>query len=99
MRKAQVNILGVSVTATNLSEATARIMQWISAKKQTYVCVTGVHGIMESQRQPDLKAVHNAAGMVTPDGMPLVYISRAAGHPSSGRVYGPDLMLEGWPAA
>jgi N-acetylglucosaminyldiphosphoundecaprenol N-acetyl-beta-D-mannosaminyltransferase len=94
MPKAQVNILGVSVTATNLSEATARIMQWISAKERTYVCVTGVHGIMESQRQPDLKAVHNAAGMVTPDGMPLVYIGKAAGHPSCGRVYGPDLMLE-----
>jgi len=94
MPKAQVNILGVSVTATNLSEATAQVMQWISAKKQAYVCVTGVHGIMESQRQPDLKAVHNAAGMVTPDGMPLVYIGRAAGHPSCGRVYGPDLMLE-----
>jgi len=30
--------------------------------------------------------------MVTPDGMPLVYISRAWGQRTTARVYGPDLM-------
>ena len=87
---AKVNVLGVLVDPTNLSEATARIFQWINEVKKTYVCVTGVHGIMESQRQPGLKAIHNSAGMVTPDGMPLVYISRAGGQPACGRVYGPE---------
>jgi N-acetylglucosaminyldiphosphoundecaprenol N-acetyl-beta-D-mannosaminyltransferase len=32
--------------------------------------------------------------MVTPDGMPLVYLSRLAGFKDCGRVYGPDLMAE-----
>ena len=90
----RVNVLGVLVSATNLPDATSRVLQWVSQKNRTYVCVTGVHGIMESQRQEDLKIVHNSAGMVTPDGMPLVYISRAAGHRNCGRVYGPDLMME-----
>jgi N-acetylglucosaminyldiphosphoundecaprenol N-acetyl-beta-D-mannosaminyltransferase len=93
-RRVRVNVLGVLVDATNLFESTARIMRWISEKERTYVCVTGVHGIMESQRQPDLKLVHNAAGMVTPDGMPLVYVSRWATYSKCERVYGPDLMLE-----
>jgi len=92
MRK--VNVLGVLVDATNLVDGTAQILRWIAEKKRTYVCVTGVHGIMESQRQPDLRRVHNSAGMVSPDGMPLVYIGRAAGHSDCGRVYGPDLMLQ-----
>jgi len=39
-----------------------------------------------------IQRIHNAAGMVTPDGMPLVYLSRLAGHPQTTRVYGPDLM-------
>ncbi len=91
---AKVNVLGVFVDAINLQESTAQILRWVAERKRTYVCVTGVHGIMESQRQPDLKRVHNAAGIVTPDGMPLVYISRAAGHDGCGRVYGPDLMLD-----
>lgn len=90
----KVNVLGVLVDATNLADGAARVGRWIAEKERTYVCVTGVHGIMESQRQPDLKAVHNSAGMVTPDGMPLVYISRSAGYRGCGRVYGPDLMLE-----
>ena len=31
--------------------------------------------------------------MVTPDGMPIVWISRLMGHRQVERVYGPDLML------
>jgi N-acetylglucosaminyldiphosphoundecaprenol N-acetyl-beta-D-mannosaminyltransferase len=89
----KVNVLGVYVDAINLIDGVAQVMRWTAERKKTYVCVTGVHGIMESQRDPDLKRVHNSAGLVTPDGMPLVYINRAAGHPDCGRVYGPDLML------
>jgi N-acetylglucosaminyldiphosphoundecaprenol N-acetyl-beta-D-mannosaminyltransferase len=59
---------------------------------------------MESQRDPELLEIHNRAGMVTPDGMPLVWAARYAGCRETGRVYGPDLMLatceraaqEGW---
>jgi N-acetylglucosaminyldiphosphoundecaprenol N-acetyl-beta-D-mannosaminyltransferase len=57
------------------------------------VCVTGVHGVMESQRDESLRRIHNAAGLVTPDGMPLVWISRWRGFRNTTRVYGPDLML------
>ena len=89
----KVNVLGVNVDATNLTAATQRILEMVARRERSYVCVTGVHGIMESRRRPDLQRVHNAAGLVTPDGMPLVYISRAAGYPDCGRVYGPDLML------
>ncbi len=88
-----VNVLGVGVTPTNLSDAIVKIINWIAEDKRTYVCVTGVHGIMESQRYPEVKSFHNAADMVVPDGMPLVYVSRIAGHRTTGRVYGPDLML------
>ena len=36
----------------------------------------------------------NAAGMVTPDGMPVVWLARARGCKDIARTYGPDLMLE-----
>jgi N-acetylglucosaminyldiphosphoundecaprenol N-acetyl-beta-D-mannosaminyltransferase len=49
---------------------------------------------MESQRDPALKMIHNRAGLVTPDGMPLVWISRWKGQSHVRRVYGPDLMLQ-----
>jgi N-acetylglucosaminyldiphosphoundecaprenol N-acetyl-beta-D-mannosaminyltransferase len=70
------------------------IEAWILRRESHYVCVTGVHGVMESQRDEVLRRIHNAAGLVTPDGMPLVWLSRLMGFRPVERVYGPDLMLE-----
>ena len=89
----RVNILGVAVSAINMAQALEIIEQWISRREQHYVCVTGVHGVMESQRDEQLKQIHNRAGMVTPDGMPLVWLSQLKGFHWVARVYGPDLML------
>jgi N-acetylglucosaminyldiphosphoundecaprenol N-acetyl-beta-D-mannosaminyltransferase len=49
---------------------------------------------MESHRDVTLKRIHNEAGMVTPDGMPMVWINRIRGFDHVRRVYGPDLMLD-----
>jgi N-acetylglucosaminyldiphosphoundecaprenol N-acetyl-beta-D-mannosaminyltransferase len=69
------------------------IFDWISKREPHYVCVSNVHGVMESQQDQELKRIHNAAGLVTPDGMPLVWLSRLMGFRHVERVYGPDLML------
>ena len=87
------NVLGVGVSAINPSVALETIGKWIDYRECHYVCITGVHGVMESQRDPQLKHIHNRAGLVTPDGMPLVWISRLRGFRGVDRVYGPDLML------
>jgi N-acetylglucosaminyldiphosphoundecaprenol N-acetyl-beta-D-mannosaminyltransferase len=88
----KVDVLGVGVNAINLDDAVATIERWIGERSRNYVCVTGVHGIMESRRDPRLRAIHNQAGMVTPDGMPLVWLLRLFGKRRTDRVYGPDLM-------
>jgi N-acetylglucosaminyldiphosphoundecaprenol N-acetyl-beta-D-mannosaminyltransferase len=74
-------------------QALATIDGWIARGERQYVCVSGIHGVMESQRDETLRAIHNSAGMVTPDGMPLVWISRLKGFGHVQRVYGPDLLL------
>lgn len=66
---------------------------WIENRQSHYVCVRDVHGIMQSWDDPALRLIHNNAGMVTPDGMPLVWLSRLYGHKQVQRVYGPDLLL------
>ncbi|HXH09762.1 MAG TPA: WecB/TagA/CpsF family glycosyltransferase [Alphaproteobacteria bacterium] len=81
------------MSAINMPMALHTIEEWIARRKPHYVCVTPVHAIMESQRHPELKRIHNAAGLVTPDGMPLVWLSRLLGFPHVERVYGPDLLL------
>ena len=90
----KINVLGVQVSSINLVQAVATIDHWIKERSSPrYVCVTGVHGVMESQKDPELRRIHNAADMVTPDGMPLVWLNRLYGQKHVSRVYGPDLML------
>lgn len=89
----RVDVLGVQVSAINMDQALDVMDHWITTGARQYVCVTGVHGVMESRRDDALRQIHNEAGLVTPDGMPLVWWSRAAGWRHVGRVYGPDLLL------
>jgi N-acetylglucosaminyldiphosphoundecaprenol N-acetyl-beta-D-mannosaminyltransferase len=86
------DILGVSVSSIGLDDAVATIERWVGERSRNYVCVTGVHGVMESRRDQRLRCIHNEAGMVAPDGMPLVWLSRLFGKRRTTRVYGPDLM-------
>ena len=88
-----VNVLGVRVSAVNLGTATARIDAAIARGKKEYVCVRDAHGVIRCQNDAELRSIHNRAFLVTPDGMPLVWALKRAGHTASDRVYGPDLML------
>lgn len=92
-RDTRVDILGVGVDRLTLPLALATMARWIERRTRTYVCITGVHGVMECQHDPELAQVHDQAGMVTADGMPLVWLSRLKGATEARRVYGPDLML------
>ena len=87
------DVLGVPVSAIDMTQALTTIDGWVETRAQHYVCVTGVHGVMESQSDEELRTIHAKAGMVTPDGMPLVWLAHLAGRPHVERVYGPDLML------
>jgi len=88
------DVLGVNVSAITMDDAIATIECWIREGRREYVCITGVHGVMECRRDPSLRKIHNQAGMVTPDGVPLVYFLRLIGRKRTQRVYGPDLMRE-----
>src|SRR6266576_697227 len=88
-----LNVLGVAVSALNLPEALDQFDSWFESGEQHYVCVCNVHGIMECQKSNALKRMFNRAGLVTPDGMPLVWLLRHAGYKKASRVYGPDLMM------
>jgi len=90
----RIDVLGVGISAVNMDQAVAELARWVTEREQHYVCVTGVHGVMESQDDPDLLEIHNRSGLTTPDGMPMVWAGKRAGADEMSRVYGPDLMLE-----
>jgi N-acetylglucosaminyldiphosphoundecaprenol N-acetyl-beta-D-mannosaminyltransferase len=89
----RINILGIHLSAINMQMALEAFDTWITRRACHYVCVTGVHGVMESQNDASLRNALNGAGLVTPDGMPMVWVSRLRGYKHVSRVYGPDLML------
>jgi len=89
----RVNVLGVGVSAINLEEGRQIIAEAIRERTRGYITITGVHGVMEAQDDPRLRMIFNQAFLVTPDGMPMVWMSWLAGKKHVGRVYGPDLML------
>lgn len=99
----RVDVLGVHASASDIPSAVARIGSFISERTRTYVCVTSVHGVVESLQDPALREIHNRSGMTCTDGMPLVWSARKVGYRAE-RVYGPDLTLavceraarEGW---
>jgi N-acetylglucosaminyldiphosphoundecaprenol N-acetyl-beta-D-mannosaminyltransferase len=76
-----------------MSTAVEVIETAIAEQRRAYVCVTGVHGIMEAQRDPSLVQVFRNAMLVLPDGMPTVWIGHLEGFRNMDRVFGPDLML------
>ena len=89
----RANVLGVGIDAIDMRTAVARVMSAVGGSAGGYVCVTGVHGVIEASRDASMRSILNNSLMTTPDGMPMVWVGRAQGHKMS-RVYGPDLMLE-----
>ena len=87
------NVLGVHVSSINMDEAAELSDCHIQSGGRGYVCVTGVHGVMEAQADPELRSILNRSFMTTPDGMPTVWVGRVQGHSRMSRVYGPDYML------
>jgi len=87
------NVLGVGVSALNLAQARDLVVGVRGTLRRGYVCVTGAHGVTEAGDDAVFRGILNRAWLVTPDGMPLVWIGRTRGHAAMTRVYGPDLML------
>jgi N-acetylglucosaminyldiphosphoundecaprenol N-acetyl-beta-D-mannosaminyltransferase len=86
------NVLGVNVSAINLDRAVEMADRWIAAGNRGYICVTGVHGVMEAQADPELQHILNHAFINAPDGMPMSWVGRLQGFSNMDRVFGPGLM-------
>ena len=62
----RVNVLGVGLSVLNLPSALSAIADAVRARRKGYICVTGVHGVMEAQDSPAFKAMLNQAFLCTP---------------------------------
>lgn len=89
----RANVLGVGISTINLDLALKAVACALETRTKGYVCVTGVHGVMEAQDNPAFRDILNRSFLNTPDGMPMVWVGKRQGYLHMDRVYGPDLML------
>lgn len=89
-----VNVLGIAVDPLHMESALEHVGYALSQRRKGYVCMIGVHGIMEAQRDPKLAQIYARSTLAVPDGMPTVWLGRSQGFHQMQRVTGPDLMLE-----
>ena len=90
----RVNILGVGVSPVNLTQTINILEAWRTEGRREYVLCTSVHGLMEAQRDPEVRSALNRSGLTVEDGMPLVWWCQRSGYFNAGRVNGPDLFFE-----
>ena len=86
-------VLGVAVDAVSYASATTAILNWAQDHASRNVFLANVHMVMEAHDDPAFCALINRGDLVTPDGMPLVWVLRRQGYDLRDRVYGPTLML------
>jgi N-acetylglucosaminyldiphosphoundecaprenol N-acetyl-beta-D-mannosaminyltransferase len=84
--------LGVPVSLVDLKTSVEIISQWTKNYEEKYVCARDVHGLMLCLQNLALLEIHHAAGLIAPDGMPLVWLSKWRSRQQVGRVCGADLV-------
>jgi len=89
----KIDVTGVSVTALSLNEQVEVMSEWAQQRVSKTVCVANVHMLIESRRNTKLRSALSKADIVTPDGMPLVWVMRALGLTSQDRVAGMDIFI------
>jgi N-acetylglucosaminyldiphosphoundecaprenol N-acetyl-beta-D-mannosaminyltransferase len=90
----RANVLGVGVHAIHMRGVLEVFERAIEDCVRGYVCVTGVHGIMEAQKDPAFRSILNRSLLTAPDGMPTVWVGKWQGYREMRRVFGPEMMLE-----
>lgn len=88
----RANVLGVRISAVNLAIAVGLAEKWIAHGNPGYVCVTGVHGVMEAYSDSEFRRILNCAIITLPDGMPMSWVGHLQGFRDMDRVFGPDFM-------
>jgi N-acetylglucosaminyldiphosphoundecaprenol N-acetyl-beta-D-mannosaminyltransferase len=88
------DVLGVKVSAIDMAGAVELAVHAIERVGAGYICFAGVHGVMEAQRDPELREIFNRAAIVAPDGMPMTWVGRLQGYRNMDRVFGPDFLLK-----
>ena len=89
----KVSVVGSPITALPFDDQIQIIARWAQDRVSRVVCVANVHMLMEAYWHQPFKTVLEEADMVTPDGMPLVWMMKLMGSRQQNRVAGMDIFM------
>lgn len=87
-----LDIIGSNVTAAPFDVLVEVILGWAKQRLSRCICVANTHMLVEAHQRPGFRDVLQTANIVTPDGMPLVWMLRLMGAKHQDRVAGLDLL-------
>ncbi len=86
------SVIGLPVSTLSLQGYIDCIIRWGQSNLSKVVCVANVHMLVEATRSPSLANVLHNADLITPDGMPLVWMLRLLRRTHQDRAPGMDLL-------
>ena len=90
----RVRVVSLAVGICDYDSAAARVIELARLKNGGYICISTVHMVMEGYDNPDYAARVNAADLIVPDGMPLVWMQKLQGIGQASQVRGTTLMIK-----
>ena len=85
-------VIGLPVTALLFDDQISLMLKWAKCLTSKVVCIANVHMLVEAYQDPEFAPVLRNADLVTPDGMPLVWMLRLMGASNQDRVAGLDIL-------
>lgn len=88
----KVDIIGTGVSSCSVAGQLSSIEDLVKLKHPSYITYTNVHVVVIAKKNQDLRYALGAASIVSPDGMPLVWVAKKRGYKGIERCSGPDMM-------
>ena len=86
------DVLGVRVDAITMTDALATLDRLLRTRARGYLVFCTVSSILSARDDHDVARAMSKAALVTPDGMPLVWLGKSRANTPVERVYGPDFL-------
>ena len=87
-------LFGIQVANATMEEAAEYLGDLALEKKPCYVGGLNINQLLLINNNHNIRRIYEQAGMVFPDGQPILWMARNLKRPLVSKLSGPDLMVE-----
>ena len=79
LKQNKIKIINFEIKNITINNFLKKVLYWAKKKKSHYICVSSVHGCIESFRSKKFKIAHNSADIAVADGRPIFWALKLLG--------------------